>query len=86
MVLEFMHEEGLEEVMIGNVVIMLLLYVDDVVLFAHSLEDSEKLMDVLEKFCLHSGLIVNGSKTKVISLLQVILKRKSLLDGSNLYA
>ena len=30
MVVKFVKEEGVEEVVIGNVVIMLLLYVDDV--------------------------------------------------------
>ncbi|MCO5601437.1 hypothetical protein L7F22_055559 [Adiantum nelumboides] len=43
MVLEFMQQEGIEEVMIGNAVIMLLLYVDGVVLLAHSLEDAHNL-------------------------------------------
>ncbi|MCO5587893.1 hypothetical protein L7F22_041845 [Adiantum nelumboides] len=66
MVFDFMQEEGIEEVTICNAVIMLLLYADDVVLLAHTLEDAQKLMVVLEKFCLHSGLIVNESKTKVM--------------------
>ncbi|MCO5608173.1 hypothetical protein L7F22_062379 [Adiantum nelumboides] len=65
-VIDFMQQEGIEEVMIGNAVIMLLLYADDVGLLAHSLEDAQKLMIALENFCLHSGLIVNGSKTKVM--------------------
>ncbi|RYA57257.1 hypothetical protein DD598_31200 [Enterobacter cloacae complex sp. 2DZ2F16B1] len=64
MVLDFMQQEGIEEVKIGNAVIMLLLYADDVVLLAHTLEDAQKLMSVLERFCLHRRLIVNGSKTK----------------------
>ncbi|MCO5550705.1 hypothetical protein L7F22_004195 [Adiantum nelumboides] len=75
MVLEFMQQEGIEEVMIGNAVIMLLLYADDVVLLAHSLEDAQKLMIALENFCLHSGLIVNGSKTKVM-LVKTLNKEK----------
>ncbi|MCO5609736.1 hypothetical protein L7F22_063968 [Adiantum nelumboides] len=61
-VLEFMQQEGIEEVMIGIAVIILLLYADDVMLLAHSLEDAQKRMIALENFCLHSGLIVNGSK------------------------
>ncbi|MCO5548233.1 hypothetical protein L7F22_001690 [Adiantum nelumboides] len=75
MVLEFMQQEGIEEVMIGNAVIMLLLYADDVVLLAHSLEDAQKLMIALENFCLHSGLIVNASKTKVM-LVKTLNKEK----------
>jgi len=66
MVLEFMQQEYIEEVTICNVVIMLLLFADDVVLLAHTLEDAQKLMVVLVSFCLHSGLIVNESKTKVM--------------------
>ncbi|MCO5588640.1 hypothetical protein L7F22_042597 [Adiantum nelumboides] len=61
MILEFMQQEGIEEVMIPNSVIVLLLYADDVVLLAHSLADAQKLMIALENFCLHSG-----SKTKVM--------------------
>ncbi|MCO5570377.1 hypothetical protein L7F22_024097 [Adiantum nelumboides] len=75
MVLEFMQHKGIEEVMTGNVGIMLLLYADDVVLLAHSLEDAQKLMIALENFCLHSGLIVNGSKTKVM-LVKTLNKEK----------
>ncbi|MCO5596586.1 hypothetical protein L7F22_050651 [Adiantum nelumboides] len=75
LVLEFMQQEGIEEVMIGNAVIMLLLYADDVVLLVHSLEDAQKLMIALENFCLHSGLIVNGSKTKVM-LVKTLNKEK----------
>ncbi|MCO5605801.1 hypothetical protein L7F22_059985 [Adiantum nelumboides] len=75
MVLEFMQQEGIEEVMIGNAVIMLLLYADNVVLLAHSLEDAQKLMIALENFCLHSGLIVNGFKTKVM-LVKTLNKEK----------
>ena len=78
MVLDFMQEEGIEEVMIRNAVVKLLLYADDVVLLAHKLEDAQKLMVVLENFCLHSGLIVNSSKTKVI-LVKLSTRRSHLL-------
>ncbi|MCO5568183.1 hypothetical protein L7F22_021879 [Adiantum nelumboides] len=37
-----------------------------VVLLVHSLEDAQKLMIALENFGLHSGLIVNDSRTKVM--------------------
>ncbi|MCO5562389.1 hypothetical protein L7F22_016016 [Adiantum nelumboides] len=75
MVLEFMQQEGIQEVMIGNAMIMLLLYADDVVLLAHSLEDAQKLMIALKNFYLHSGLIVNGSKTNVV-LVKTLNKEK----------
>ena len=54
MVANFVKEEGVEEVAIENVVIMLLLYVDDVVLFANTLGHAQKLMKALEKFCKHT--------------------------------
>ena len=40
MVEEYAHQEGIKGALIGNTVIMLLLYADDVVLLAHTLEDS----------------------------------------------
>ena len=64
--MKHMHQEGIEEVMIGTFVIMLLLYANDVVLLAHTIEDAQKPMSVLETFFFHSGLIVNTSKTKVM--------------------
>ena len=54
MVAKFVKEEGVEEVVIGNVVIMLLLYADDVVLLANTLGDAQKLMKALEFFCMHT--------------------------------
>ncbi|MCO5576362.1 hypothetical protein L7F22_030172 [Adiantum nelumboides] len=71
----FMQQEGIEEVMIGNAMNIFLLYADDVVLLVHSLEDAKKLMVALKSFCLHSGLIMNGSKTKVV-LVKTLNKEK----------
>ena len=45
---------------------MLLLYVDDVVPFANTFGDSQKLMKALENFYMHTKLNVNNSKTKVM--------------------
>ena len=66
MVLESMQEECIKEVLIGNLVILLLLYADEVVLLAHEVEDAQRLMQVLEIFCMHNGLSVNITKTKVM--------------------
>ena len=50
MVAKFAKAEGVEEVAIGNVVIdILLLYTNDVVVFANILGDVQKLMKELEK-------------------------------------
>ena len=40
MIAKFINEECIEEVVIGNVVTILLLYVDDVVVFINTLEDA----------------------------------------------
>ena len=66
MVAKFVKEECVKEISIGNVVIMLLLYADDVVFFANTLEDAQKLMKALEIFCMHTKLSVNISKTKIM--------------------
>ena len=47
MIVKFVKEENIEEVVIGNVVIMLLLYANDVSLFANSLQDAQKLNGIL---------------------------------------
>ena len=54
MVDEFVKQEHIKEVIIGNRVIMFLLYKDDVVLIANTLEDTQKLMCVIENFCMHT--------------------------------
>ena len=66
MVTKFAKEECVQEVVIGNVVTMLLLYADDVVFFANTLGDAQKLMKALENFCVHTKLSVNSSKTKIM--------------------
>ena len=48
MVSMFVKEESIEEVAIKNVVIVLLLYVDDIVFFANTLGDAQKLIVILE--------------------------------------
>ena len=50
MVAKFAKQEGVKEVATGNVVIMLLLYADNVVLLANTLADAQKLMTALENF------------------------------------
>ena len=45
---------------------MLLLYADDVVCFANTLGDAQKLMKGLENNSRHTKLSVNSSKTKIM--------------------
>ena len=63
---KFVKEEGAEEFAIGNVVIMRLLSVDDVVIFANTLGDAQKLMKALKIFCMHKKLSVNNTTTKIM--------------------
>ena len=46
--------------------IMLFLYADDVVFFANTSGDAQKLMKALEKNCMDTRLSVNSSKTKIM--------------------
>ena len=66
MVAKFVKEDCVEEVAIGNVVIMRLLYADEVVLFGNTLGDVEKFMKALGKLCMHTKLSGNNSKTKIM--------------------
>ena len=63
-------------------VIMLLLYADDIVLLAHETEDAQRLMQELENFCMHSGLSVNVTKTKVM-LVKIWDKEKPCIVYNN---
>ena len=67
MVSKFVKEECVEEVASGNVVVILLLYAD-VVLFANTLGDAQKLMKALEISCMHTKISGKISKTKIILL------------------
>ena len=63
MVNGFVKQESINKVIIGNIVIMFLLYKDDVVLFANTSEDTQKHMHVIENLCMHTppyDLILNS--------------------------
>ena len=63
MIAKFVKKESIEEVVIGNVIIMLLLYAD-VLLFAKTLGNALKFKRALFFFpCI---LSVNNSKTKIM--------------------
>ena len=91
MITKFVKEECVEEVVIGNDVIMLLLYADDVVLFANALGDAQKLMKALEKNCMHTKLsvhskinimLVKSKKRKICS----IMRHLNVCKASNILA
>lgn len=46
--------------------VLMLLYADDLIIFAHSPEDQRKKLRVLEKYCKLNKLVVNIGKTKIV--------------------
>jgi hypothetical protein len=60
MITKFVKDEGIEYK------IKLLFYANDIVLFANNLEDAQKLMKILKRFCIHNKVSVNSSKTKIM--------------------
>ena len=65
-VAELVQQEAIGELIMGHVVIILLLYRDDVLVFANTLGDAKKLKKELEEFCMHAKLSVNSCKTKTM--------------------
>ena len=53
-------------VQLGNNLLQVLLYADDLVLLAESPFDLQKMLDTLQKFCLHNALTVNNRKSEVV--------------------
>ena len=49
---------------IGMLTLLLLIYADDVILFAHDITALQKLLDAIHTFCEENGLSVNVDKTK----------------------
>ena len=49
---------------IGGLALLLLIYADDVVLFAYDIESLQKFMDSIHDFCKATGLSINVDKTK----------------------
>ena len=50
-----------------HLLIFILLYADDV-LFSYTLDDMQRILDLLETFCQISELIVNVGKTKMMAI------------------
>ena len=59
-VAKLVKEDGLQEVVIGNIIIMLLLYANDVVFFANTLGGVQKLIRKFEEFCMHIKQLYNN--------------------------
>jgi hypothetical protein len=52
--------------MLGQLVVRLLLYADDLALMSHTFARLQKQLDVLQAFCCERQLTVNVKKTKVV--------------------
>ncbi|MCO5581159.1 hypothetical protein L7F22_035037 [Adiantum nelumboides] len=59
-------EEEADMPKIGTIILLLLIYADDVVLFSHHAHTLQKMMNAVSDFCKTSGLAVNVTKTKVM--------------------
>ncbi|KAH9312316.1 hypothetical protein KI387_027351 [Taxus chinensis] len=63
---ELLNMEGGEGIWLGEYVIRLLLYADDLILIATSAQGLQKQLLTLEAFCKKIGMQVNISKTKIM--------------------
>ena len=61
-----LDDKGVNGIDIGMVKLLLLLYADDIVLFAKTAEELQKSLDILEAYCDRWKLTVNKSKTKIV--------------------
>ena len=68
---------GSEGIDIGMVKLYLLLYADDIVLFADSADELQSLLNILENYCSRWKLTVNTSKTKIL-----IFRNGGMLPGN----
>ena len=63
---EEINLKGADGIDIGMVKLFLLLYADDIVLFAHSPDELQSLLETLQNYCIRWKLTVNTSKTKIV--------------------
>ena len=63
---EEMNSKGADGVDIGMMKLFLLLYADDIVLFAHFPAHLQHLLEVLQNYCARYRLMVNTSQTKIL--------------------
>ncbi|MCG8048238.1 MAG: reverse transcriptase family protein [Candidatus Thiodiazotropha endolucinida] len=63
---ELFLRSGLEGIDINMIQVFMLLYADDIVIFANSAEDLQLSLDLLAEYCIRWKLKINVAKTKVI--------------------
>ena len=60
------NRNGVEGIDIDLVKLFLILYADDIVIFAKSSEELQKSLDGMQEYCNRWKLIVNAAKTKIM--------------------
>ena len=81
MFLNDMEEECLHGIDVNMFKVFLILYADDIVVFANSSSEFQKSLDLLFDYCQRRKLVVNTSKTKIM----IFRNGGRLPQGLNLY-
>lgn len=87
---QYFRDKGFMGIPITHLVdLLILLYADDLVLFAYSLSDLRRKLKVLDEYCSENGLNINVNKTKIVEFkrggnMQKIKKEKFLCHGVQL--
>ncbi len=66
MLLDELYLKGVEGINIGMVKLFLLLYADDIIMFADSAEGLQNSLNILSDYCQKWKLTVNKEKTKIM--------------------
>ena len=71
---------------LGSISLNSLFWADDLVLFAETKEDLERLLKTLEEFCKENELTINTKKTKCMIFNKTgrLMRRPFFLDGVKL--
>ena len=60
-----------------EILLRILLYADDLVLLAESTSDLQKILDILNQFCIHNEMVVNIKKSEVVIFNRQFMKGKT---------
>ena len=53
-------------ILIGDLVLTILMFADDMAVFGNSVEDLQNKLNLLHDYCINWGLEVNSNKTKIM--------------------
>ena len=77
------EEAGCVALTLANIVIILLIYIDDIILMVRSPYDLDKQLRILKEFCYIMGMLVNTIKTKVMKIKSKRVTYTSFLYKNN---